>query len=91
MLNITLSYGDCFQNRAMFSTYVVASGLQYGMGEEVLHYFFKVGFERLLLLQHFLNKHATLVLTQSKRFKLKIHFFLNPFSEVNQLQIPPVS
>lgn len=66
----------------MFSTYVVASGLQYGMGEEVLHYFFKVGFERLLLLQLFWHKHATLIPTQSKRFKLKIHFFLNP-SEVN--------
>ncbi|XP_073321863.1 adenylate kinase 7 [Pagrus major] len=25
----------------MFSTYVVASGLQYGMGEQVLHFFFK--------------------------------------------------
>uniref|UniRef100_A0A8C2XIR8 Adenylate kinase 7b n=1 Tax=Cyclopterus lumpus TaxID=8103 RepID=A0A8C2XIR8_CYCLU len=27
--------------RTLFSTYVVASGLQYGMGEEVFHYFFK--------------------------------------------------
>lgn len=31
-----------FQNREMFSTYVVASGLQYGMGEHLFHYFFKV-------------------------------------------------
>ncbi|MEQ2299882.1 hypothetical protein AMECASPLE_019531 [Ameca splendens] len=28
-------------NREIFSTYVVASGLQYGMGEEIFHYFFK--------------------------------------------------
>ncbi|XP_070835539.1 adenylate kinase 7 [Chaetodon trifascialis] len=28
-------------NRPLFSTYVVASGLQYGMGEQVLHFFFK--------------------------------------------------
>ncbi|XP_044023748.1 adenylate kinase 7 isoform X2 [Siniperca chuatsi] len=28
-------------NRALFSTYVVASGLQYGMGEQVFHFFFK--------------------------------------------------
>ncbi|KAF6732744.1 Adenylate kinase 7 [Oryzias melastigma] len=28
-------------NREMFSTYVVASGLQYGMGEHLFHYFFK--------------------------------------------------
>uniref|UniRef100_A0A672I329 Adenylate kinase 7b n=1 Tax=Salarias fasciatus TaxID=181472 RepID=A0A672I329_SALFA len=28
-------------NKAVFSTYVVASGLQYGMGEQVFHYFFK--------------------------------------------------
>ncbi|XP_076605014.1 adenylate kinase 7 [Chaetodon auriga] len=28
-------------NRTLFSTYVVASGLQYGMGEQVLHFFFK--------------------------------------------------
>ncbi|XP_071327324.1 adenylate kinase 7 isoform X2 [Trachinotus anak] len=28
-------------NRKMFSTYVVASGLQYGMGEQVFHFFFK--------------------------------------------------
>ncbi|KAL6105058.1 ak7 [Pungitius sinensis] len=27
--------------RKLFSTYVVASGLQYGMGEHVFHYFFK--------------------------------------------------
>uniref|UniRef100_G3PI63 Adenylate kinase 7b n=1 Tax=Gasterosteus aculeatus aculeatus TaxID=481459 RepID=G3PI63_GASAC len=27
--------------RGLFSTYVVASGLQYGMGEQVFHYFFK--------------------------------------------------
>ncbi|KAM8916506.1 adenylate kinase 7 isoform 3-T3 [Spinachia spinachia] len=27
--------------RKFFSTYVVASGLQYGMGEQVFHYFFK--------------------------------------------------
>ncbi|KAM9701094.1 adenylate kinase 7-like isoform 2-T2 [Menidia menidia] len=28
-------------NRALFSSYVVASGLQYGMGEQVFHHFFK--------------------------------------------------
>ncbi|XP_026186698.1 adenylate kinase 7 isoform X2 [Mastacembelus armatus] len=28
-------------NRTLFSTYVVASGLQYGMEEQVFHYFFK--------------------------------------------------
>ncbi|XP_018553226.1 adenylate kinase 7 isoform X2 [Lates calcarifer] len=28
-------------NRTLFSTYVVASGLQYGMGEQVFHFFFK--------------------------------------------------
>nr|XP_020471348.1 adenylate kinase 7 [Monopterus albus] len=28
-------------NRKLFSTYVVASGLQYGMGEQVFHFFFK--------------------------------------------------
>ncbi|XP_026211397.1 adenylate kinase 7b isoform X2 [Anabas testudineus] len=28
-------------NRTLFSTYVVASGLQYGMGEQIFHYFFK--------------------------------------------------
>uniref|UniRef100_A0A3Q4BSN9 Uncharacterized protein n=1 Tax=Mola mola TaxID=94237 RepID=A0A3Q4BSN9_MOLML len=28
-------------NKTLFSTYVVASGLQYGMGEQVLHFFFK--------------------------------------------------
>uniref|UniRef100_A0A8C7XZH8 Adenylate kinase 7b n=1 Tax=Oryzias sinensis TaxID=183150 RepID=A0A8C7XZH8_9TELE len=28
-------------NRELFSTYVVASGLQYGMGENLFHYFFK--------------------------------------------------
>ncbi|NXK06479.1 KAD7 kinase, partial [Herpetotheres cachinnans] len=30
-------------NKHKFSTYVVASGLQYGAGEGVLHYFFKIG------------------------------------------------
>ncbi|XP_035184046.1 adenylate kinase 7 isoform X2 [Oxyura jamaicensis] len=30
-------------NTHIFSTYVVASGLQYGAGEGVLHYFFKIG------------------------------------------------
>uniref|UniRef100_A0A8C3B5N2 Adenylate kinase 7 n=1 Tax=Cairina moschata TaxID=8855 RepID=A0A8C3B5N2_CAIMO len=30
-------------NKHVFSTYVVASGLQYGAGEGVLHYFFKIG------------------------------------------------
>ncbi|XP_021259603.1 adenylate kinase 7 isoform X3 [Numida meleagris] len=30
-------------NKEAFSTYVVASGLQYGAGEGVLHYFFKIG------------------------------------------------
>ncbi|NXI64829.1 KAD7 kinase, partial [Anseranas semipalmata] len=30
-------------NKHLFSTYVVASGLQYGAGEGVLHYFFKIG------------------------------------------------
>ncbi|XP_050566885.1 adenylate kinase 7 isoform X5 [Cygnus atratus] len=30
-------------NKHIFSTYVVASGLQYGAGEGVLHYFFKIG------------------------------------------------
>ncbi|KAM6906072.1 adenylate kinase 7-like [Lycodopsis pacificus] len=29
-------------NRTLFSTYVVASGLQYGMGEHVFHYLFKI-------------------------------------------------
>ncbi|XP_060918781.1 adenylate kinase 7 [Labrus mixtus] len=28
-------------NRKLFSTYVVASGLQYGMGEQIFHFFFK--------------------------------------------------
>ncbi|XP_063765766.1 adenylate kinase 7 isoform X2 [Eleginops maclovinus] len=28
-------------NRTLFSTYVVASGLQYGLGEQVFHFFFK--------------------------------------------------
>ncbi|XP_024914347.1 adenylate kinase 7-like isoform X2 [Cynoglossus semilaevis] len=28
-------------DRSLFSTYVVVSGLQYGMGEQVFHYFFK--------------------------------------------------
>ncbi|KAM9376147.1 adenylate kinase 7 [Pholidichthys leucotaenia] len=28
-------------NRKLFPTYVVASGLQYGMGEQLFHYFFK--------------------------------------------------
>ncbi|KAF3844332.1 hypothetical protein F7725_007495 [Dissostichus mawsoni] len=28
-------------NRTMFSTYVVASGLQYGLGEQLFHFFFK--------------------------------------------------
>ncbi|KAL7379819.1 hypothetical protein ABVT39_006530 [Epinephelus coioides] len=28
-------------NRTLFSTYVVASGLQYGMGEQTFHFFFK--------------------------------------------------
>uniref|UniRef100_A0A3B4ZD72 Adenylate kinase 7 n=1 Tax=Stegastes partitus TaxID=144197 RepID=A0A3B4ZD72_9TELE len=32
-------------NRKLFSTYVVASGLQYGMGEQVFHYYFKVRFK----------------------------------------------
>ncbi|XP_040529811.1 adenylate kinase 7 isoform X2 [Gallus gallus] len=30
-------------NKHAFSTYVVASGIQYGAGEGVLHYFFKIG------------------------------------------------
>ncbi|CAK6969990.1 adenylate kinase 7 [Scomber scombrus] len=29
-------------DRALFSTYVVASGLQYGMGEQIFHFFFKM-------------------------------------------------
>ncbi|XP_061742393.1 adenylate kinase 7-like [Nerophis ophidion] len=29
-------------DRRMFATYVVASGLQYGMGEQVFHFFFKM-------------------------------------------------
>ncbi|KAL0968935.1 hypothetical protein UPYG_G00220150 [Umbra pygmaea] len=29
------------KNSSLFSTYVVASGVQYGMGEQVFHYFFK--------------------------------------------------
>lgn len=28
-------------DRQLFSTYVVAAGLQYGMGEQIFHYFFK--------------------------------------------------
>lgn len=40
----------CLQNRSLFSTYVVASGLQYGMGEQILHYFFKVGTEKWLVI-----------------------------------------
>jgi len=31
-----------FQKSSLFSTYVVASGLQYGMGEHMFHLFFKV-------------------------------------------------
>uniref|UniRef100_A0A3B4ZDM0 Adenylate kinase 7 n=1 Tax=Stegastes partitus TaxID=144197 RepID=A0A3B4ZDM0_9TELE len=31
--------------KTLFSTYVVASGLQYGMGEQVFHYYFKVRFK----------------------------------------------
>lgn len=31
-----------FQKSSQFSTYVVASGLQYGMGEHMFHLFFKV-------------------------------------------------
>lgn len=34
-----------FQDRQLFSTYVVAAGLQYGMGEQIFHYFFKVRIE----------------------------------------------
>lgn len=35
----------CCQDRTLFSTYVLASGLQYGMGEQVFHFFFKVIFK----------------------------------------------
>lgn len=31
------------QSKSKFSTYVVASGVQYGAEERILHYFFKVG------------------------------------------------
>ncbi|XP_068451610.1 adenylate kinase 7 [Clinocottus analis] len=31
--------------RTLFSTYVVASGLQYGMGEQIFHYFFKTSWQ----------------------------------------------
>uniref|UniRef100_A0A8C6UPN7 Adenylate kinase 7b n=1 Tax=Neogobius melanostomus TaxID=47308 RepID=A0A8C6UPN7_9GOBI len=34
-------------NRTMFSTYVVASGMQYGMGEHTFHYFFKTSWQGL--------------------------------------------
>lgn len=34
-----------FQNQAVFSTYVVASGCLYGKGEQFMHYFFKVGYK----------------------------------------------
>lgn len=43
-------YARCLQNKALFSTYVVASGLQYGMGEQILHYFFKVGSKKLFII-----------------------------------------
>ncbi|XP_008933772.1 PREDICTED: adenylate kinase 7, partial [Merops nubicus] len=33
----------CRQNKRKFSTYIVASGHQYGAGEGILHYFFKIG------------------------------------------------
>ncbi|NXC41684.1 KAD7 kinase, partial [Penelope pileata] len=38
---LVLKFGKT--NKHAFSTYVVASGLQYGAGEGVLHYFFKIG------------------------------------------------
>lgn len=44
-----LFYARFLQNKALFSTYVVASGLQYGMGEQILHYFFKVGSKKLFI------------------------------------------
>jgi len=31
-----------FQNKSKFQTYVVASGLMYGMGENIFHFLFKV-------------------------------------------------
>ncbi|XP_072313695.1 adenylate kinase 7 [Eucyclogobius newberryi] len=34
-------------NKSMFSTYVVVSGMQYGMGEQVFHHFFKTSWEGL--------------------------------------------
>ncbi|XP_072291478.1 adenylate kinase 7-like [Eucyclogobius newberryi] len=34
-------------NKSMFSTYVVVSGIQYGMGEQIFHYFFKTSWEGL--------------------------------------------
>ncbi|XP_055011408.1 adenylate kinase 7 [Boleophthalmus pectinirostris] len=34
-------------NKHMFSTYVVVSGMQYGMGEQIFHYFFKTSWEGL--------------------------------------------
>uniref|UniRef100_A0A8D3D2P4 Adenylate kinase 7b n=1 Tax=Scophthalmus maximus TaxID=52904 RepID=A0A8D3D2P4_SCOMX len=33
--------GKTVSDRTLFSTYVLASGLQYGMGEQVFHFFFK--------------------------------------------------
>ena len=32
----------CFQNKSKLVTYVVASGLTYGCGENIFHYLFKV-------------------------------------------------
>ncbi|XP_055086920.1 adenylate kinase 7 [Periophthalmus magnuspinnatus] len=34
-------------NKSMFCTYVVVSGMQYGMGEQIFHYFFKTSWEGL--------------------------------------------
>jgi hypothetical protein len=33
---------ECFQSKSKLSTYIVASGLTYGCGENIFHHLFKV-------------------------------------------------
>lgn len=62
------------QKKSKLSSYVVAAGIQYGMGENLLHYFFKVHLnyvtETLLFYQYFDGcslSHSFLWLDSSRR------------------------
>ena len=78
-----LNFYHCYfssQKRSKLTGYVVAGGLQYGKGESLFHYFFKVNFDWVILYHH--HHHQIMSMTICLIFSIDYFYLYFPLDSM---------